>query len=106
MDEMAQQVLAVLERPTGIGIFSKVVDVPGRGRTRYWFSLGSGMACLQGKVEYRTRFEVLPDWVSLFHPDHQTWLCRLAIRANRPLPPAPPAVNAAPTVGDVHGTTD
>jgi hypothetical protein len=99
MDEIAQQILAVLDRPTGIGIFSKTVDVPGKGRTRYWFSMASGMTSLQAKVEYRTRFETMPDWVSLCHPDHQIWLCRLAIRGNRGLPPARPIPAATGTGG-------
>jgi hypothetical protein len=98
MDDMAQRILAVLERPTGIGIFSTSVEIPGKGRTRYWFSLASGMASLQAKIEYRRRFMTLPEWVSLCHPDHQVGLCRLAIGGNRPLPPAPP-VAAAPTAG-------
>jgi len=105
MDELAQRILAILDRPTGIGVFSTSVDFPGKGRTRYWFSFASGMACMQGKVEYRTRFEILPDWVSLYHPDHQIQLCRLAIGANRPLPLEPPVPAAAATGEDQGRTT-
>ena len=89
-DDMTQEIVAVLSRPTGIGIFSRSVDIPGKGRTRQWYSLASGMMSLQGKIEYRTRFETLPDWVSLCHPDHQIGLCQLATRSNRALPPAAP----------------
>jgi hypothetical protein len=86
MDEISRDILAILDRRTGIGIFSKIVELPGQGSTRYWFSLASGMASLQGKIGYRSRFDTLPDWVSQCHPDHQTWLCRRAIQANQALP--------------------
>ncbi len=99
MDEMTQEILAVLARPTGIGLFSRSVDVPGLGRTRQWFSLASGMASLQGKVAYRTRFETLPDWVSLCHPDHQIGLCRLAIRGGQALPSSLPVPRSADSGG-------
>jgi hypothetical protein len=101
MDDMTQQICAVLERPTGIGIFSRTVDLPVKGRTRQWYSLGSGMASLQAKVEYRTRFTTLPEWVSLCHPDHQIWLCRLALRGNRALPATPPMGAADHTGEDI-----
>ena len=94
MDDMAQEMLEVLHRPTGIGIFSRSLVVPGKGRIRQWFSLASGLASLQYKVEYRTRFGEVPEWVLLCHPDHQIGLCRLATAGNRPLPPDRPPVQA------------
>lgn len=94
MDELARQILAVLDRPTGIGIFSMTVDRPDKGRTRHWFSLAAGLASLQGRIEYRSRFTSLPDWVSTCHPDHQARLCRLALRTNQALPPVPPPVRS------------
>jgi len=90
MSELAQQIRAVMERPTGFGIFSTVVDVPGKGRTRYWFSLASGLASMHDRIEYRTRFAALPDWVSFCHPEQVSGLCRLALRTNEALPPEPP----------------
>ena len=108
MDDMAQKILAVLERPTGIGIFSMTVEQAGKGRTRYWFSLASGLASLQAKIEYRTRFKELPDWVSRCHPDHQYRLCRLATGGNQALPPAVPvstASNARGSEGEQHGSS-
>lgn len=94
MNDMAQQMLEVLGRPTGLGIFSRSFVEPGKGRTRQWFSLASGLASLQYKVEYRTRFEEVPEWVLLCHPDHQIGLCRLALSGNRPLPPDRPPAHA------------
>jgi hypothetical protein len=90
MDEFTRDLVSILDRPTGIGIFSLVVQIPGKGRKRYWFSLASGMAALQSKIEYRSRFQTLPDWVSVCHPDHQISLCNLAIRGNQALPEARP----------------
>jgi hypothetical protein len=101
MDEMTQQILAVLARPSGIGLFSRTVDIPGKGRRRHWYSLASGLASLQGKIEYRTRFKAVPDWVERCHPDYQIWLCRLALRANRALPSTPPVGSAADTGTDI-----
>ena len=90
MSDLAQEIRDLLQRPTGIGIFSTVVDVPGKGRTRYWFSLSSGLGSMHDRIEYRTRFETLPDWVSFCHPEHAGALCRLALRTNQALPPERP----------------
>ncbi len=86
MDEFTRDLLEILDRPTGFGIFSLVVNVPGKGRKRYWFSLATGMFALQSKIEYRSRFQTLPDWVSVCHPDHQASLCNRAIKGDQPLP--------------------
>lgn len=105
MDELDQQILAVLDRPTGIGIFSRAVEVPGKARARHWFSMSSGLASLQEKIMYRSRFSTLPDWVSLCHPDHQIGLCRLALGGDRALPAVAPLPGAAKTGGGDRGTT-
>lgn len=106
MDEFTRDLLSILDRPTGIGIFSLSVNVPGKGRKRYWFSLASGLAALQSKIEYRNLYETLPDWVSVCHPDHQCSLCNLAIRGKQALPATRPTQGASqPAPGSVAATS-
>jgi len=100
MDEFERDIVAVLAGHPGIGIFSTVAEIPGRGRVRHWFSLAVGLGSLQAKTEYRERFRTVPEWVLLCHPYHQMRLCSLALRADRSLPaerpePVPGAASAS-----------
>jgi len=91
MESNTLDIPAILGSHPGFGFFSTVVDVPGKGRTRYWFSFGVAMELLHYKLQYRERFGPEPDWVDLCHPGHRLQLCRQAINAGQRLPDEKPA---------------